>query len=515
MNKGTTMNKSVRRDLRFSLRAAALLALLLTSQGLLAADGYVPFDGPKTTWHEGLDRIDFIMDDATGAITPMTAPAGEVKSFGVDTAVRNGKRRCVVVVPKKAAPGYPWSWRGCYWNHEPQTEVELLKRGFHIAFVAPDGGRQGKAWDKWYTFLTEKHGMAKRPAFIGMSKGGVNEFNWGVVNPDKVACIYADNPGVYEEDFAKLPELAKHDVPILEVGGTEDGLLRPNALAVEDIYHQAGGLITVIIKEGTAHHPHSLENPKLIADWIEQHMTPTANRPVFLGANYTKRYYYSIEPSYIFLKEENTYATARGPGYTDCYERYDGPPGRDFRLDNVSIIVPKTAAQGKPWVLTGDAIARDSTVEQALLAKGYHIVNVPMERRRWDDTYKLLVDHGFSSKPVLKGTGPKAGQAYAWAVANPGKVSCIYARNPYMHSLIVGNAQPINNLAALAKANVPVLHDCGASDPWLESQTRVVERRYKELGGKITVVVREGEGHFPLSPKDPKSVVDFITTSSH
>jgi hypothetical protein len=31
----------------------------------------------------------------------------------------------------------------------------------------------------------------------------------------------------------------------------------------------------------------------------------------------------------------------------------------------------------------------------------------------------------------------------------------------------------------------------------------------------FSVVVREGEGHFPLSPKDPKSVVDFITISSH
>jgi hypothetical protein len=80
-----------------------------------------------------------------------------------------------VVVPKKAAPGYPWSWQGCYWNHQPQTEVELLKRGFHIAFVAPDAGRQGKAWDTWYNFLTEKHGLAKRSAFIGMSKGGANE----------------------------------------------------------------------------------------------------------------------------------------------------------------------------------------------------------------------------------------------------------------------------------------------------------------------------------------------------
>jgi len=30
----------------------------------------------------------------------------------------------------------------------------------------------------------------------------------GVVNPDKVACIYADNPALFEEDFAKIPELA-------------------------------------------------------------------------------------------------------------------------------------------------------------------------------------------------------------------------------------------------------------------------------------------------------------------
>jgi len=158
---------------------------------------------------------------------------------------------------------------------------------------------------------------------------------------------------------------------------------------------------------------------------------------------------------------------------------------------------------------------RDSTVEQALLAKGYHIVIVPMAQKRWDDAYKLLVDNGFSNKPVLKGTGAMAGEAYAWAVANPGKVSCIYARNPLMRSLMAGKEQPIDNLAALAKAGVPVLHDCGALDPWLESQTRVVEKRFKELDGKIMVIVREGEGHFPLSPKDPKSVVDFITICSH
>jgi hypothetical protein len=488
-----------------------------TPQKELGAKGLVPFDGEKSSWH-GFDRYDFLMDETNLTIKPYKVAPDEKNAIKAQV---KGHRRCVVVVPKAAASGNPWSWQGCYWDHEPQAEVELLKRGFHIAFAAPDAGAQGKVWDTWYKFLTEKHGLAKKAAFIGMSKGGVNEFNWGVVNPDKVACVYADNTALYDEDFAKIPALAQHDVPLLHICGSEDFLLQRHTRVVEDRYHHLGGLITVIVKEGHAHHPHSLQNAKLIADWIEQHMTPsTANRPAFVDETFTKGYYYSLEPSFIYLKEEDTYGTARGPGFTECYDRYDGLASGRFKMGGISIIVPKTVAPGKPWVFTGDPIERDATVEQALLAKGYHILIVSpmgsgMTRKQWDDAYQLLVDHAFSKKPVLKGTGPKAGEAYAWAVANPHKVSCLYARNPLMQSLMAGKEHPIDNLAALAKAGVTVLHDCGALDPWLDSQTRVVEKRYKELDGKITVIVREGEGHFPLSPKDPKSVVDFIIKNDH
>ena len=110
-----------------------------------------------------------------------------------------------MVVPKAPAPGKPWSWQGCYWDHEPQAEVELLRRGFHVAFVTPD---PDKTWDAWYAYLTEKHGLSKKPAFIGMSKGGVNEYDWASVNPDKVSCIYADNPAIRPGAFDKLDDLA-------------------------------------------------------------------------------------------------------------------------------------------------------------------------------------------------------------------------------------------------------------------------------------------------------------------
>jgi len=509
------MNSS-RRHLRSGLKLFIAAAIIWTCSNAKAADVYVPFEGEKITWH-GYDRYDFIMDDATGAITPFKAPEKEATSFAVDPAIKDGKRRAIVVVPKKAAAGNPWSWQACYWNHQPQTEVELLRRGFHIAFVAPDPRGQGKAWDLWYKFLTEKHGLAKKSAFIGMSKGGVNEFNWGGVNPDKVACIYADNPGLYDEDYPKIAVLAKHDIPLLHVVGTEDFVLR-HTMEIEKMYHQLGGSITLIMKEGHAHHPHSLEDPTPIADWIEQHMRPVeTNRPAFADSTYTKSYYYSLDSSYIYLEKEKTYAMVRGPGYVPSYDRYTSLGTGNFHGEAISIVAPQKPAPGKPWVFHPSFLERDSTVAQALLAKGYHIVTPPISgsgavQKNWDEVYKRMVDSGFSTKVVMEGTGAKAGEAYAWAIANPDKVSAIYARNPLLVSKM-SKTPVIDNLAVLAKAGVPILHDSGSLDPWLKDNTLVVEKRYKELGGKITVLVTEGEGHFPLSRKDPKPVVDFIVSS--
>jgi alpha-beta hydrolase superfamily lysophospholipase len=68
----------------------------------------------------------------------------------------------------------------------------------------------------------------------------------------------------------------------------------------------------------------------------------------------------------------------------------------------------------------------------------------------------------------------------------------------------------LDNLAPLARAGVPLLHVCGSHDPALETHTRAVEKRYQELGAPITVIIKEGEGHYPLAPRDPKPVVDFI-----
>jgi len=129
----------------------------------------------------------------------------------------------------------------------------------------------------------------------------------------------------------------------------------------------------------------------------------------------------------------------------------------------------------------------------------------------WDAVYRYLTEHGFSRKPVMEGAGGAAGEAYAWAMENPDQVGCIYAENPILRSHR-SNQPLLNGLAPLAKAGVPLLHLCGSLDPGLNDQTRVLEKKYQELGGQITVIVKEGEGHFLTAPKDLKPVVDFITT---
>jgi pimeloyl-ACP methyl ester carboxylesterase len=474
-----------------------------------AANAYVPFEGEKLNWH-GFDEYDYLMDEQTLAIKP--AAKGE-----------RGGRLCRVVVPRQPAPGNPWSWRGCYWDHQPQAEIELLNRGFHIAYITADAGlKPDKKWDAWYAFLTEKHGLFRKPAFIGMSRGGEYSYIWATTHPDKVACIYGDNPGGNSENLARLEGLARNDVPVLHICGTLDPILEKYSTATEVIYRQFGGRISVIVKEGAGHHPHSLRDPKPIADFIETSVkaaiAPAPAPPAFAGKSFSKSSYYGYENSYVEFPKEGNWMTCRGPIFTPCYDRYDIWMG--FEVP-VTVIAPKKAAPGNPWVFRADFVPHDSAVDQALLANGYHIVVGPTgynadgpDRGNWDKVYGYFVEKGFSKKVVMEGAGGAGGTAYAWAIKNADKIACIYTENPTLRNYMSNTPPILENLDALAKAGVPLMSVCGSKDPWLKDNTLALEKKYKELGGKMTVILREGEGHFASAPKDPKPVVDFIAASA-
>src|SRR5882724_3758219 len=283
---------------------AATLWLAPSSTAVAAAP---TFSGEKTTWH-GFDRYDFLMDEADFSIKPHKASPDERNAVRIQV---KGQLRCVVVAPKAPAPGNPWSWRGYYFDHEPQAEIELLKRGFHVGFIWCDAG---KPWDAWYAFLTGKHGLSKKPAFIGMSRGGRNAYTWATANPDKVSCLYADNPAVSREAVAMLGALAKADVPVLHVCGSLDPILGNHTLVVEAVYQQLGGRISVMVKDGAAHHPHSLRDPKPIADFIENSLKPAGgDASAFVGKAFTRTAFYGVASDYREFPTEKTFVACRGP----------------------------------------------------------------------------------------------------------------------------------------------------------------------------------------------------------
>lgn len=498
---------------RWFLHPAVLFATSISSLNCALAADHAPFEGEKSTWHDGYARFDYLMDDATLEIVPFKRNADE--KFGIKDPPP-GKHRCVVIVPNKTAEGNPWSWRGCYWDHQPQTEVELLKRGFHVAYISANSTlKPGKQWEAWYAFLTEKHGLAKKPAFVGMSRGGEYAYTWATQHPTQVSCIYADNPAVNGESLKALGDLAAADVPILHVCGSLDPLLGRMTSAVENIYQQYGGRISVMIKDGRGHHPHSLRDPKPIADFIAQSVRAAGTTPpAFMSGRISRSAFYSIENNYRYFPPEENYITCRGPLFAGCHDRYS------FDLRGVegaiNIIVPRLPALGKPWVFRADSVTREEVVDVALLAKGFHIVTGPVPYNgdgpslaSWNSVYKILTDNGFSKKPVLEGIGGAAGEAYAWAIANPDKVSCLYGENPVLRCTM-SKTQPLDNLTTLAKAGVPLLHVCGSLDPMLKTHTREAEKRYKELGGTMTAIVQEGVGHYPSAPKDVGPVIEFI-----
>ena len=178
-------------------------------------------------------------------------------------------------------------------------------------------------WNSLYEILTENHGLAKRPALVGLSRGGLYCYNWAARNPAIVACIYGDAPvcdlkswpggkgvgdgsatdwalahevyGFADEAEAvayrhnpvdSLSELAANRVPLLHVYGDVDTTVpwEENTGVVARNYEKLGGSITLIAKPGVGHHPHGLDSdPSPIIDFLWEHAAAAAAKDGWQG----------------------------------------------------------------------------------------------------------------------------------------------------------------------------------------------------------------------------------------
>lgn len=235
--------------------------------------------GEKSTWN-GCDRYDFLYKN----------------------------REAIIVAPHKAAKGNPWIWRPVYFDAFAQVDAALLEQGFYVVYYdltnsygSPETLKPGT---EFYQYVVESFQFSTKVTLEGFSRGGLSTLNWAALNPEKVACIYLDAPvcnvfswpgrrspvlwnelltewGMKDESMSTFKEspidhlepIAKAGISILSVCGDIDKVVpvSENTDILCSRYRALGGHIEVIIKKGVEHHPHSLENPKPIVDFILAH----------------------------------------------------------------------------------------------------------------------------------------------------------------------------------------------------------------------------------------------------
>jgi len=106
----------------------------------------------------------------------------------------------------------------------------------------------------------------------GKGKGEGSARDWETVQKvygltEAQALSYALNP------IDNLKPLAGAKIPILGVYGTADTTVPPdeNIEILARRYKELGGEIQLIAKPGVGHHPHSLQDPTPIVDFIVEH----------------------------------------------------------------------------------------------------------------------------------------------------------------------------------------------------------------------------------------------------
>ena len=202
-----------------------------------------------------------------------------------------------------------------YFTAFPYFEVAMLKKGYTLCFLshpnrwAPDSETHITA--EFVRYVAKELGFAPKCIPVGMSCGGLQALRLAQLHPELISVLYIDAPVVnilslaglgastcndtssfWKEiqdahgvnrstivNFRKSPidamdKLIENNIPIIMLYGDADTvvLYEENGKVLEDYYRENGGDLKVICKPGCGHHPHSLEDPTPIIEFVEAHL---------------------------------------------------------------------------------------------------------------------------------------------------------------------------------------------------------------------------------------------------
>lgn len=221
-------------------------------------------------------------------------------------------QECILVMPKEVHSGKPWVWRAEFFGAFDYADRALLEKGWHIAYMMISDmygcPESISLMEMFYQYITEEEGLNKKADLFGFSRGGLYSVNYTVKNPETISTLYLDAPVMnvtswpggygaseryskeWEECKAvyhltdenalefrgnpldKMPQLLKAGIRIMLVAGAVDSVVpyQENGANLVRYYEENGGQIKVIVKPDCDHHPHSLEDPAPIVEYIEK-----------------------------------------------------------------------------------------------------------------------------------------------------------------------------------------------------------------------------------------------------
>lgn len=221
-------------------------------------------------------------------------------------------RNAILVFPNEENRTTNWLLKTEYFDAFQGLELEMVKRGWHLAFIS-----NKTRWcldedldikKEFADYLIQEYALSEKCVPIGMSCGGMIGVKFAAKYPQYVSKLYLDAPvmnllscpcgvgrekneeviALYHEFVSatgktvtdlinyrehpidKIPQLLEYRIPVVLVYGTKDEIVpyHENGYILEQQYRAKGEKLLVIKKEGCGHHPHGVENPENIIDFL-------------------------------------------------------------------------------------------------------------------------------------------------------------------------------------------------------------------------------------------------------
>ncbi len=227
----------------------------------------------------------------------------------------------------------------------------------------------------------------------------------------------------------------------------------------------------------------------------------------------------------------------------------------EFQGRDAVLVFPPEEKRIDKWLLKTEYFDEFPDSEIALIKKGFHLAYIKNLNRwgqpqdqdvKFEFSQYLHNTYGLSKKCVPVGMSCGGLHALRLAVRHPEMISMLYLDAPVMNflscpygmgvgqpleigitefeaayrlapgELLTYRDHPIDHMAELIENDITILLVYGDSDtvvPYCENGA-LLEKYYKEQGGKIKVICKKGCGHHPHGLEDPTPIVKFITQNS-